>query len=123
MRGRQKPPPATPSAVRVALRWLRAATGRGEIVQPLVEIDAVAAEPALGQNRRDIGRLAARAETMRIHDHARKPRRQRQRAQTFAFSGDAAIGIERAEFAQQATGLVQRRRGRRNRETSASRDR
>ena len=50
---------------------------------------------------------------MRIHDHARQPRRQRQRPETLAFRGDAAVSIERAEFVEQAVGLLQRRRRRR----------
>ena len=50
---------------------------------------------------------------MRIHDHARQPRRQRQRAQALAFRGDAAIAVERAEFGEQAVGFLQCRRRRR----------
>ena len=84
-----------------------------ELVEPDIEIDAVAAEAALGQDGGDVGRLLARAQPMRIHDHARQPWRQRQRAETLAFGGDAAVGIERAEFAKQAVGFLQRRRRRR----------
>ena len=50
---------------------------------------------------------------MRIHDHPRQPWRQRQFAQALAFSGDPAVGIERAEFAEQTARLLQRRRRRR----------
>ena len=83
------------------------------MIEPHLEIDAVATQAPLGQHRRNVGGLPARAETMRAHDHAREPRRQRQRAQAFTFIGDAAIGIERAKLTQQATRFVQRRRGRR----------
>jgi len=58
---------------------------------------------------------------MRIHDHSRQPWRQRQRAQALALLGDAAIGVERIELAEQALGLLQRRCGRRIEEGQARR--
>ena len=42
------------------------------------EIDVVAAEPALGQDRGDVGGALARAFARGIDHHAREPRRQRQ---------------------------------------------
>ncbi len=60
---------------------------------------------------------------MQIHDHARQPRRQRQRAQALAFRSDAAITIERAEFVKQAVAPPQRRRRRRVERRPAWRDR
>ncbi len=107
------PPPARPSAApgARAVGALRAVAA--ELIEPGIEIDAVAAEPALGENGGNLGGLPARAKAMRIHDHARQPRRQRQRAQALAFRRDPAVGIERAEFAQQTTRLLQRRRRRR----------
>ena len=79
----------------------------------MIEIDAVAAEAAFGQDGGDVGGLLSGAGAVRIHDHARQPRRQRQRAQALAFRGDPAVAVERAEFAEQAVGLLQRGRGRR----------
>ena len=98
-------------ARRALLDALRAVAA--ELIEPGVEIDAVAAEAALGQHGGDVGGFLARAEAMRIHDHPRQPRRQRQFAQALAFRGDPAVGIERAEFAEQAARLLQRRRRRR----------
>ena len=57
----------------------------------------------------DFGGFLARTEAAGIHDHARKARRQRQRAQARAFRRDAAVGIERAELVQQAPGFLQSR--------------
>ena len=81
-----------------------------ELVEPGIEIDTIAAEAALGQDGGDVGRLLAGPQPMRIHDHARQPRRQRQCAETQAFGGDAAVGIERAELVEQAVGFLQGRR-------------
>ena len=94
-----------------------------ELVEPEIEIDAVAAEAAFGQHGGDVGGFLARAEAMRIHDHPRQPRRQRQLAQAVAFRGDPAVGIERAEFAEQAARLLQRRRRRRIEKRQRARDR
>src|SRR6185312_15958071 len=82
-----------------------------KLIQPVVEIDAVAAETAFGEDSRNLCSLLADAKAIRIHDHARQPRRQRQRAQLLAFGSDAAIGIERTELVQQALRLFQGRRG------------
>ena len=49
------------------------------------QVDVVAAEPALGQHRRDVGGERARAFARRIDHHAGEPRRQRQAAQRLAF--------------------------------------
>src|SRR5207237_6254576 len=83
-----------------------------ELIEAVVEIDAVATEATLGQDGGDVGGLRTSAGTIRIHDHARQPRRQRERAQAFSFRGDPAVTIERTEFAEQAVGLLQRRRRR-----------
>ncbi|HMK66961.1 MAG TPA: hypothetical protein VK433_00330, partial [Stellaceae bacterium] len=84
-----------------------------KLIEPGIEIDAVAAKPALGEDGRDIGRSFTLTECMGVDDHAREPRRQRQRAQPLALRRDATVGVERAELAQQAPGLFQRGRGRR----------
>ena len=73
----------------------------------MIKIDAVAAEAALGEHGGNFRSLLARSQAMRIHDHARQSWRQRQGAQAFAFRGDAAIGIEGAEFGQKASRLLQ----------------
>src|SRR5205814_5392968 len=90
-----------------AARALR--TVAAELVEARIEIGAVAAKPALGDDSGDCRGLLARTEPVGIHDHAGQPRRQRQRAQALALRGDAAISIERAEFVQQASSLFQRR--------------
>ena len=50
---------------------------------------------------------------MRIDDHARQPRWQRQRTQALALASDPAIGVQRAEFAQQVARFGQHRHRRR----------
>jgi hypothetical protein len=52
---------------------LRAVTA--ELVESRIEIDAVAAEPALCKDRGDARRLLGGSKTLGVHDHARKPRR------------------------------------------------
>jgi hypothetical protein len=70
---------------------LRAVTA--ELIEPRIQVDAVAAEAALGEDGGNFRGFLARTEAMRIHDHPRQPRRQRQRAQAFAFGGNPAVGI------------------------------
>ena len=77
------------------------------------EVDVVAAEPALGEHRRDVGRKRCGALVGRIDHHAGEARRQRQGAQAAALVGDAAVGVDRAEIAQQRLGLGKRRLRRR----------
>jgi hypothetical protein len=48
-----------------------------EGVEPLREIDIVAAEAALGEHRRDVGRKLRRTGARRIDHHARETRWQR----------------------------------------------
>jgi hypothetical protein len=69
-----------------------------ELIEPRVEIHAVAAEPALGQHGGNFGGVLARAQAVRVHDHARQPRWQRQRAQALALRRDPAVAVERTEF-------------------------
>ena len=83
------------------------------MIEPEFEVDTVAAEATLGEDGGDFGGLLAGTETMRIHDHAGEPRRQRQRAQALTFISDPAIRIERAKLTQQAARLLQRGRRRR----------
>ena len=73
-----------------------------QCIEPMREIDVVAAKSAFGQHQRDFRRQQRRAPRGRIDNHARQPRRQRQCAQRFPFVGDATGCIERAEFAQQS---------------------
>ena len=80
-----------------------------EKIEPGIEIDTVAAKPALGQHRGNFGRLSARTQPMGIKDHPRQPRRQRQRTKAFSLGRDPALAVERAEFAQQASRLFQSR--------------
>ena len=83
----------------------------------------VAAEPALGQHGGDLGGQRAGAFGRGIDHHAREPRRQRQRAQLAAFVGDAALGIERAELAEQRARLGKRGRAAADRGRRACPDR
>jgi len=83
-----------------------------KLIQSMIEIDAVTAEPAFGQDGRDLGRLISHAEARGVDDHPRQPRRQRQRAQALAFRGDAAVAIERVKLGQQAFGFLPGRCGR-----------
>jgi hypothetical protein len=69
-----------------------------ELIEPCVEVHAVATKPALGQHSGNFGGVLARTEAVRVHDHARQPRWQRQRAQALALRRDPAIAVERTEF-------------------------
>src|SRR5262249_13846960 len=75
------------------------------------EIDVVAAEPALGEEKRDIG--VEWSVIAGVYPHAGEPRRQRQSAQLLPLLGDAAIAIDRTELAEQCLGLIERRARRR----------
>ena len=44
-------------------------------IEPDLEVDIVAAKPALGQDSGDLGGGVAHAQGLRIHDHPRQPRR------------------------------------------------
>jgi len=101
-----------------AQRWarLRALLARcetvaAELVEARVEVDAVTAQAAFGEDSGNFRGFFARAQPVRIHDHPRQPRRQCQLTQALAFRGDPAIAVERIEFAQQTARLLQCRRG------------
>jgi hypothetical protein len=81
-----------------AFGTLRAITAKA--IQPDIEIGVVAAESTLREHGRYLGRNAACAQMVRIHDHPRQSRRQGQRAQALAFRRDPPLDIERTEFAQ-----------------------
>src|ERR1700677_3157043 len=113
--GRRKRSLARRHLRRPALRQTACAARAGravaaELIEPDIKIDAVTAEPAFGENSGDLRSRLARAPTMRIHDHARQPRRERQRAQAPGLRRDPAIAVDRPEFAQQASRLLQRGR-------------
>jgi hypothetical protein len=84
-----------------------------QAVEPMLEIDIVAAEPALGKKRCEQSRALALALRRRSDHHAREARRQRQIAQRTAFRRDATFCVEGAEFAQQSASLRQCRLRRR----------
>ncbi len=92
-------------------------------VEPLGEIDGVAAEAALGQRNGEIGGDRAIAGPRGVDQHARQPRRQRERADRAALVGDAAVGVERAERGEQRARLREARRGAEDRENSTARGR
>ena len=80
-------PSASPCGVRPRARARAVAA---QAFEPMVEVDVVAAEPALGQDRRDFGGEAAGALPARIHHHAGEPRRQRQAVERLSFRRDPA---------------------------------
>ncbi len=70
-------------------------------------VHVVAAQSALSEHRRDVGRERARALARRIDHHARQTRRQRQTAERLTFRRDAVV-LERAQVRQQRAGLGER---------------
>ena len=63
------------------------------------EIDVVAAEAALGEEKRDVG--GEWSVIAGVHHHAGKPRRQRQSPQPSALLGDTAMAVDRTKLAEQ----------------------
>ena len=99
-----------PTAAAMARASLRAAaSGRGATRRAAAQVDVVAAEPALGDQRGDLrgmqcgAMLAAASTTMR-----REPRRQRQPPQVSPFVGDAAVAVDGAEFGEERLCLGER---------------
>ena len=82
-------------------------------VEPLAQIDVVAAEPALTDDRGDLRGYKCRAFPRGVDHHAGKPRRQRQPPQMPALIGDAAVGVDGAERGEERIRLGQRRPRRR----------
>ena len=77
--GRVSPMRHLRPALRHPPRVLAAARAvAAELLEPMREIDIVAAEPALGQHRGDVGGERAAPSRGGIDHHAREPRRQRQ---------------------------------------------
>src|SRR5262249_54046590 len=72
-----------------------------KIVEPVTQIDIIAAEPAFRENRRNACGQHAAAFGRRVDHHPREPRLQRQRAQFSSFARDTARGIDRAELREQ----------------------
>ena len=81
-RGAESRPIASPSRL---ASLARARAVAAEILDAVRQIHIVAAKPALGQHRGDVGGERARAFARRIDHHAGKPRRQRQAAQRMAL--------------------------------------
>ena len=84
-----------------------------ELIEPMVQIDIVAAEAAFGEHRGDARGKLAGAFRAGIDHHTRQPRRQRQSAQPAALLGYTALRVDGAELAEQRLRLAQRRRRRR----------
>ena len=61
------------------------------------EIDVVASESALAEEKRNLGGKQRIAACRALDHHAGKSRRQRQLAQRLALRGDAAVGIDGAK--------------------------
>jgi hypothetical protein len=88
-------------AFRHAPRILGAAGAlAAELIEPVREIDIIAAKAAFAQDCGDLGGYPARTFTPGIHDHAREARLQRQCAELLPFLRDAAVGVEGMQLAQ-----------------------
>ena len=106
------PPPVLPARGRVkplASRSAscRAAMARGDLSrakprQPALEVGAVAAKPALGQQHGQLGRLARLRRLRRLGHHVRQPHRQRQLAHRRTRFGQPAGRVDRVETRQAA---------------------
>jgi len=79
-----------------------------EILDPLRQVDCVAAEAAFGEDDGEFGGERRRADARRGDQHARQPRRQRQAGDGLAFVADLAVGVERAERSKQRARLLER---------------
>ena len=77
-------------------------------VEPVAQVDIIAAEAALGEHRGDLGGDAAGAFAAGIDHHAREPRRQRQAVERLALGGDAAGAVDGAEVGEQRARLAER---------------
>ena len=84
-----------------------------ESVEPMGQIDGLAAEPALGQRDGDLGRQAGASLARGVDHHAREARRQGEPGNRPAFPSDAPVAVERAQRSQQRARLAERgaRRG------------
>ena len=76
--------------------------------QPRLEIDVVAAEPALGQKDRDLGGGPAPAAHSGLHQHVREPRRHGQSGDRLAVGGRAAVFAQGSKRHEPAARLVDR---------------
>ena len=77
--------------------------------QPPLEIDAVAAEPALGDEDGKLGGSLGLSCAGSLGDHVRQPRRQRELAHRFAGFRQTAGLVDRAETKEQRPRLGERR--------------
>ncbi len=90
-------------------------------LDPLTQVEIIAAETPLGQYDRHVGGKWRRAKRSAIKHHAREPRRQRQRPQAVSRIGDATVVIDCPQFAQQNFGFGERRLRRRIEEEQSAR--
>src|SRR4029079_18173717 len=84
-----------------------------EIVEPMMQIDIIASEASFRDDRCNAGSHLRGTFSRSINNHARKPRRQRKRAQLAAFFRNAAVAIDSPQLGKQ--GLCLRKRGPRGR--------
>ena len=103
VRARRRQPPREPPRV---LGPRRAVAAEG--LEPGRKIDRVAAEPALGQDDRDLARRPRVARPRGVDHHPRQTRRQREAGNRAALVGDAAIAVERANGVEQRLRLGER---------------
>jgi len=68
------------------------------MIEPCVEVHAVAAEPALGQHGGNFGGVLGRAQAVRVTIMRASRGGSASRAQALALRRDPAIAVERAEF-------------------------
>ena len=97
-----------------ALPWRVASGRRARRSSRSARSTSIAAEPAFGEQERDLGGQRRRMRVRRFQHHAGEPRRQRQLPQSPAPRRDAAVAVERAELLQAAPcASFERRRRRR----------
>ncbi len=101
-------PPRQPPGV---VRPLRTVAAEG--LEAGREVDGVTAEPALGDDDRDLAGRPRVARARRVDRDAGKTRRQREARDRAAFVGDAALCVDRADRPQKGAGLGERRPRRR----------
>ena len=77
-------------------------------VEPVAQVDVIAAEAALGEHGAISAAARAAPSRRGIDHHAREARRQRQPAERLALAGDAAGAVDRAEVGEQRPRLGQR---------------
>ncbi len=80
-----------------------------KLIEAMPQIDVIAAQAAFGENGGDICSEPAGTFDGGVDHHARKPRRQRERAQFTALLGNAAVGVGRTKLNKEGPRFAERR--------------